>query len=344
VRIALPNKFGGGAGTWIQLFGDYLLTKGYKVIRDLNDDFDLLINVADLLPLEIVNQIRQRKTKILHRMDGIYWGYLYSPKAVADRNENLRKLMLASDTIVFQSHFVKNIICQKLLGYEIQGEVIYNAVDPMIFNPDGDILEKPAGKNLIISIANWGPANLAIPVLKNIFSVAEMLQNRDYEFWIYGYAHPETVCEMAKLKRTPNLQIQGLGKTIDHYDMPKYLRTADILLHLRPNDPCPNLIMEAMSSGTPVIGLKSGSLPELLGDTNLLAGCTDSIDEFPTADLESVCQKIINVLDNLSYYQTKIQERAKLFSIDLMGEKYLEQIKKFYLREGGEIEHVEDLP
>ena len=328
MRIAFPNIFLGGAGTWIQLFGDYLLTKGYETTQDLNENFDLLVNLADLLSLETVKRIRQQKIKVLYRMDGIYWGYLYPQKAVTNRNENLKNLMLASDAIVFQSHFVKKVVSQELLGYEIQGEIIYNAADPTLFKPNGDILEKPADKKVILSVTNWGPANLAIPVLKNIFSVAEMLQDQDYEFWIYGYAHPAIISEMNKLNKTPNLKLQGLGKSISHHEMPKYLRTADLLLHLRPNDPCPNLIIEAMSSGTPVVGLKSGSLPELLGDVNLLADCMDSFNEFPTVDLENVSQKIINVLNNSSYYQTNISERAKLFSLELMGEKYLEQIKR----------------
>ena len=47
---------------------------------------------------------------------------------------------------------------------------------------------------------------------------------------------------------------------------PDLFRQADLLLHVKYNDPCPRLVVEAMASGLPVVYSASGGVPELVGD------------------------------------------------------------------------------
>lgn len=328
MKIAFPDKVGGGAGTWIKLFGQFLINRGYEVTRDINDEYDLLVNLADVVPLSELKKVKDRGRKILYRMDGFYWGYLFPEEVGTVRNINLKNIMLCSDRIVFQSYFIKSAVCKELLGYEIDGEVIYNAADPELFYPEGEFFPKLTGKQVILCISTWEPPSLAVPLLKNIFTVAGLLRDRPYEFWLCGYASQEIINELNKLSIAPNLNIAGLGCGVRYEDMPKYLRTADLLLHLRPNDPCPNLIIEAMHCGTPVVGLQSGSLPELLGDSALLAACEDSRQHFPAIDIEDVGQKTIETLNNRPVFRKKVLQRAKKFSLETMGEKYLQEINK----------------
>ncbi len=44
------------------------------------------------------------------------------------------------------------------------------------------------------------------------------------------------------------------------------LRSAHVLLHAKYHDPCPTMVIEALACGVPVIGSRSGGMPELLGD------------------------------------------------------------------------------
>jgi glycosyltransferase involved in cell wall biosynthesis len=43
-------------------------------------------------------------------------------------------------------------------------------------------------------------------------------------------------------------------------------REAHLLLHLKYHDPCPTVVIEALACGVPVIGSRSGGMPELVGD------------------------------------------------------------------------------
>src|SRR5207248_3199179 len=48
-------------------------------------------------------------------------------------------------------------------------------------------------------------------------------------------------------------------------DAPALYRRAHLLLHTKRNDPCPNVVLEALSCGLPVVHSASGGLPELVG-------------------------------------------------------------------------------
>ena len=44
------------------------------------------------------------------------------------------------------------------------------------------------------------------------------------------------------------------------------LRGSHLLLHAKYHDPCPTMVIEALACGVPVIGSRSGGMPELVGD------------------------------------------------------------------------------
>jgi glycosyltransferase involved in cell wall biosynthesis len=43
-------------------------------------------------------------------------------------------------------------------------------------------------------------------------------------------------------------------------------RSAHVLLHLKYHDPCPTVVIEALACGVPVVGSRTGGLPELVGE------------------------------------------------------------------------------
>lgn len=50
-------------------------------------------------------------------------------------------------------------------------------------------------------------------------------------------------------------------------EAPEIYRTSHLLLHTKYNDPCPTVPIEAMASGLPIVGTRSGGLPELVSDS-----------------------------------------------------------------------------
>ena len=44
------------------------------------------------------------------------------------------------------------------------------------------------------------------------------------------------------------------------------MQSAHLLLHLKYNDPCPRVVVEAMACGLPIVYSATGGVPELVGD------------------------------------------------------------------------------
>lgn len=327
MKIAFPDESGGGSKTWISLFSRFLESNGHQITTNLTDSYDLLINMADFLPVERLTEIRASGKKILYRMDGLYWDYLCAKNEADAKNANLKQVMLCSDAIVFQSLFVKSVVCRELLVEDFTGEVIYNGVDQEFFRPDGTTVDRPTDKKVIIAAGNWGPPRLALPMLENYLKVAEMLLGENMEFRLCGSAPPAMLEYLRSIQLPPNTGMEWLGRK-EPLELAEYFRTADLLLYLRPNDPCPHLILEAMSCSIPIVGLQSGSLPELLGDAALLGPCENTITHFPQCDLNDICQKIRFTLERSLEFKEKMQRQSAVFAWDKMGERYLDKINR----------------
>ena len=52
-------------------------------------------------------------------------------------------------------------------------------------------------------------------------------------------------------------------------DAPALYRRAHVLLHPKVRDPCPNVVLEALACGVPVVHSESGGLPELVGNAGI---------------------------------------------------------------------------
>ncbi|PKM94210.1 MAG: hypothetical protein CVU84_12165 [Firmicutes bacterium HGW-Firmicutes-1] len=318
----------GGATSWVKTFSDYCISMGYDVFFNTDEEVDVLITLANYLSLEKIMEYEKRNTKIIYRMDGIYFDYLLEDnKKVELFNKQVRDSISHADRVIYQSNFSKDLVKLLFDGKEIPGDIIYNGADTKVFKPEGDVLLRPIDKKIILSIAYWGTPLMANYSIHAILKIAkEFLDNEAIEFWILGLAYPETE-KLIQDANLPNITKYDLKTPIKREDMPKYIRTADMILHTRSNDACSNLIVEAMNVGIPIVGLNSGSTPELLGDAGLLCECKPSYDEFPEINIKDMAHKIRQTFEHYDVIKNKIKERAILFTQDIMCEKYIDQIK-----------------
>jgi glycosyltransferase involved in cell wall biosynthesis len=77
-------------------------------------------------------------------------------------------------------------------------------------------------------------------------------------------------------------------------DVPRRIRDWDLLVHASTlPDPCPNVVLEAMAAGVPVVGANSGGVPELLD-----GGRCGAL--FAPDNPEALCAAIVSLLNNPS--------------------------------------------
>ncbi|GMQ60753.1 hypothetical protein AN1V17_51560 [Vallitalea sediminicola] len=322
----------GGAISWIKTFSNYCISNGHQVKFSYKNRMDVFCSVANFsLPKEL-RYLKNRNIKILQRLGSIFLDYNYDDKQIViDGNNHLKQLIPYADTIVYQSVFSKKELYGSLYNkMEPDGDIIYNSTNASIFSPDSRTIYRHSNKKIILCSAYWGSLNTSLECIKLIVETAKKLQNHpEIEFWILGLAPIETE-EYIRKYNLPNITKLNLHNPIRYTLMPYYLKSADLVLHLKAHEGCSNAVIETMSVGTPLVGLNSGSLPELLGDAALLADCTGDIKKFPKVDINDLVKKILITLERSNIYRSKMLKRAKSFSEEEQCSRYLSILEKLY--------------
>lgn len=331
MRIGFPidTSGRGGAASWVRTFSDYCVSEGHEIFFTQEKEVDIFISLASFLPLQKIIAYKNRGTKIIYRMDGIFFKYIWDEKNKVELfNKQVMDSILHADKVVYQSHFSRLLANQLFGDKEVLGDIIYNGADNKLFKPEGEILSRPRDKKIVLSIAYWGTPLMAENSIKTIIEIAKgLINNKEIEFWILGLAYPQTQ-KLIQEANLPNISRYDLRTPITRALMPRYIRTADLILHTRSNDACSNLIIEAMNVGIPIVGLHSGSTPELLGDAGLMGACKPSFDDFPVVNIEDMISKILQTFEHYDDFKSKIKERSKLFTQEIMCKKYFKQIEQ----------------
>ncbi len=225
------------------------------------NDFNLIYLVSSALPPhaeELVATAKARGARLVWNQNGIAY-----PGCYGDFYPwfNLRMITLRAqaDYIFNQSEFSR-ISAERYLGRSVApSQTCFNPVDTDRFSPSDD---RP-GETWRILAAGTSLAfyrtRSALDTLKELLS-----RRRNVHLTIAGQFRwrggPDQVREAMK----------GLEKHITilppfrQEDAPAIYRRADVLLHTKFHDPCPTVPIEAMSCGIPVVGTRSGGMPELV--------------------------------------------------------------------------------
>src|SRR5688500_5088932 len=94
--------------------------------------------------------------------------------------------------------------------------------------------------------------------------------------------------------------------------MPEVFADADVFLPLELNPPCPNAVIEALASGLPVIGFRTGALPELVGaDGGVLVDYGGAPERLAPPDTGALDAALESVSASLDQYRLFARRRAE---------------------------------
>lgn len=260
-----------------------------------------------------------KKIKIIHRLDGSYqiicknYGYDLSVK----------NINYFADLTVYQSNYCKDVwergkktIFGKSITFKPKKTIkIYNGVDREIFRPDGEkILLK--GKYNIIHVS---ASSLPNKGLKTVLEFAEIFKkNSDFHFYLIGDQIRDPICGK-DIKYFNN--VTYLGFVNDHLKLAKYLRSSDIFLYPSKDDCSSNSIIEAMSSGLPIVTIDSGGNKELIIKNEIIAGII--------IDKQNPAYAIKLIIENYNFYrENAIKMVQKHHNIESITSEYANAICK----------------
>ena len=223
-------------------------------------DFNVLYLGSSGLPRDLrplLWAVRRRRAPVVVNQDGV--GYPGWAGARTDEvNVPLRRALLAADHVLYQSEFCKRS-ADEFLG-EAQGtwEVLYNAVDTERFTPPA---ARPVDAPVLLL---GGDQTQAYRLELGLRTFAALLARQpDAHLLITGrvVGDPEPLLTGLGLRD----RVELLGRYAQR-DAPAIYGRAHLLLHTKVNDPCPNVVLEAMACGLPVVYPASGGTIELVGD------------------------------------------------------------------------------
>ena len=288
--------------------GKVKLTYLHRYYPHAKEGFNILYLVSSALPRHSVTLARWAKArgvKVVLNQDGVAY-----PAWTADYrkiNRELESLIACADLVIYQSRFCKEAADQFLGMAPAMWTVMNNCVDIKKFYPR---YQSNTGEiKLLVAGSHHQRERITIPL-----RAQKMLRDRGIptRLIIAGpLLWPDARDEIAVLAR--HLQVTDcieLTGSYAHHDATSLYARANICLHLKYKDPCPNVVIEAMACGLLTIGSNSGGVPELVGECGIVLPVAESWDQMMYPTVTEVCEAIVKATESLIARQYAARDRA----------------------------------
>jgi len=174
-------------------------------------------------------------------------------------------LLHAADHVFYQSLFCRESADRFLGPRRGPCEVLYNAVDTSVFTPGA-----PPTGTLVLLLGGTQyqryRLEVALRVLREVrrSGTKATLLVTGRLWWLADEAASEREAHELVARLGVDDAVRFLGP-YRRSDATAIFRSAHLLIHTKVNDPCPTVVIEAMSCGLPVVYSRSGGVPELVG-------------------------------------------------------------------------------
>jgi glycosyltransferase involved in cell wall biosynthesis len=289
---------------------------GYRLFSALIDlGFEPSLPLSADNNISIIEGTYIRHSNNILRLDGLYLDS--EDPDINTKNAGIYGCYTTFDHIVFQSEFSKQCYEATTGVSRKNSSVIYNGVGRN-FNQDSLKMPFVGGKKVVIASSSWRRHKRLEEIvdafsddrLKNVFLI--VLNGKNYSRNIKDSS--------PNVRFLPNIYIA---------DLPDYYRNADAMIHLAWLDWCPNVVIEALCSGLPVLCSSNGGTKELIRpgidgivielEEQYIPGTKIPLYNPPRVNRETIIEGILNILD----FNTPIPVREDLY-IDNVAKKYIE--------------------
>jgi glycosyltransferase involved in cell wall biosynthesis len=289
--------------------GKVKLLELHKYFNEDNINFNILYLVSSALPYNYKRYIKfckKNNIKIILNQNGIAYP-AWAKNKTSKINNKLRYAYLNADFIIYQSEFCRSSSL-KWLGYpKVSSKILYNPINVIKFNADDEKIFK---KKILISGSHQSKERVT-KVLEALILLIN--QDKDYTLTIAGILDWDNALnEINNFLHHNNIfeYVNFIGPYKQNY-APEIYKNHDILVHIKNKDPCPTVVLEALSCGLPVVGSNSGGLSEILdNDVGILINVNDSWQQDYYPDPSEISKAIISISKNYQKYSFSAKSRS----------------------------------
>ena len=313
----ITDKPWGGGNSFLKAFRNYIIhnRKDITLVNSINGEYDIFlmngghkdqgiyIDLDEVVkyakPFSLKKIFTKKKTKVISRLDGIRIRYNKTKSEMDELQLNASKL---ADYVIFQSR--ECLMSFREIGYRGQNySIIYNGVDQDIFNINRKLKWDKDNGIKILSAAWSSNINKGFEIM-SLFSEIEGVESHYVGNW----------CKEVNPRKV------NIHPPVKQEELSKHYNKCDLFLHAAQNDSCPNVVLEALSSGLPVIYHNSGGTPEIA--SNYGVPLPDVISR------ESLQVTLDKIKSNYEFLYSRIESDMSNFSINNVAEQYLKVFEK----------------
>ncbi len=302
----------GGPSVFARKLADGLPEFGWEVEWKEPSQADAALVVVSA-PLPVLLGLALRRIPWALRLDGVATP-ASSPRW---RRKNLLPWLAfrGATGVIFQSQYSRFLV-ERFLGSigSRPHSIVYNGVDLDRFHPDGEG-EASLGRGDLFTAGVFRHLQQLGPMVEALARVRR--QRPDCRLFVAGEVTPP----LRPWLERDGVQFVG---SLDNSLLPRWERAAGAFVFSTLNPPCPNAVIEAMACGCPVVGYRTGSMAELLGEEGALAEHSDEgLEKFVPGDPDPLAKKILAVLEGGEPLREKARLRAESrFSLSEMCRRY----------------------
>ncbi len=236
---------------------------------------------------------KRRGPVLVHRLDGVA-ELIRGRRTKADEVQPAVNQL--TDHTIFQTDYCRTSFAEHSGVVPASWRVVKNAVDPRVFFPSPDP-PRPDGRLKLVAVS-WSSNPL-----KGFTILAEASRLPGVELTFVGNWCPEV--------NSANVKLAGV---LPSEEVAEVMRSSHAMIHAAWNEPCANVIVEALACGLPVIYRDSGGNRELAQEYGV-----------------PLTENVSDVLDNLRQHYTDLREKVLLnmdtFLIKRAAEEYLSMFR-----------------
>lgn len=258
--------------------------------------FSLLyvLSNAIYLPRRVIDVLRASHVPIVLNQNGVFYPAWY-PEGWERENARMAHVHEAASHVFYQSEFCRRSATRFLGERSGPAEILYNAVDTARFAPAPIEASRPF---TFLVTGKIGPST-AYRLMSSIAGFAAARANGlDVRLRVAGGIAPDVLGGARQLAEQLNVSHEiDFAGPYRRADAPAVYRAADAYLMTKHNDPCPNVVLEAVASGLPVLYSASGGAPELVGtEAGVGLAVPETFDETPVPPPLAIAEGMARII------------------------------------------------